>query len=353
MRLAAHAENLVERIMLALGLIPTPFLETHAAMILSRAVAVATRVGIFEALATGPEPASTVAHRCGTAERATAKLLEAMTGAGYLRRTDGVYSLRRKARRWLLAGKRWSLHDQMTWQLTEWDWLTDLDRFLSDGVPVDIHGRLSERQWADYQRGMRSMAGILAPEVAWRTRVPAGARDMLDIGGSHGHYSVALCRRHPRLRSVVLELPQALSASAALLSAEDMGDRVTHRPGNVLDEDLGVDAWDVVFMSQLAHHFDEATNRRLAERVARALRPGGVFVIQDLLRPEDGGPKGQLAGLYDLFFALTSAVGTWSAAEMAGWQRAAGLSPVRSVRFVTAPGMGQQVAVKEPVRVSY
>jgi SAM-dependent methyltransferase len=347
MKLAAHAQNLLERVMLALDLVPTPFLETHAAMLLSRTVAAAVRLGIFEALATEALPASEVAGRCGTALAPTAKLLEALAGTGYLAERNGNYSLRRKARRWLLAGGRWSLHDQMARQLTEWEWLTELDRFLVQGVPVDMHERMSEQQWGAYQRGMRSMASILAPEVARRTPVPAKARAMLDLGGSHGYYSVALCRRHPRLRSVVLELPQALPASVPLLAAEGMGDRVTHRPGDVLAEDLGVEAWDLVFMSQLAHHFDEATNRLLAERIARALKPGGVFVIQDLLRPNGGGRRGQLAGLYDLFFALTSATGTWTAAQMADWQRAAGLVPLRPLRFVTAPGMGQQAAVKK------
>ena len=40
-----------------------------------------------------------------------------------------------------------------------------------------------------------------------RMPVPDGARDMLDIGGSHGYLSVAVCRRHPELRATVLDLP--------------------------------------------------------------------------------------------------------------------------------------------------
>jgi SAM-dependent methyltransferase len=345
-KLSARAQGVLERIMLALGLVPTPFLETHAAMLLSRTVAVATSLGIFEALAAGPRPASEVARECGTAEWPTARLLEALTGAGYLRQRASGYTLRRKARRWLLAGGGRSLHDQMIWQLTEWEWLGELDRFLTTGAPVDMHARMTERQWGDYQRGMRSLASILAPEVAWRTRVPAGARDMLDIGGSHGYYSVALCRRHPGLRSVVLDLPAALASSDRLLGAEATGGRVSHRPGDVFEEDLGVEAWDIVFMSQLAHHFDDATNRELAQRVARALKPGGVYVIQDLLRSPVHGARGQLAGLYDLYFALTSASGTWTAAQISVWQRQAALEPLPAVRFVSAPGMGQQAAVK-------
>jgi hypothetical protein len=52
---------------------------------------------------------------------------------------------------------------------------------------------------------------------------------MLDIGGSHGYHSVVICRRHPGLRSVVLDLPQAIRHAAPLLADEGMGDRVVHR----------------------------------------------------------------------------------------------------------------------------
>jgi SAM-dependent methyltransferase len=125
-----------------------------------------------------------------------------------------------------------------------------------------------------------------------------------------------------------------------------MGERVVHRPGNALTDDLGTEAWDVIFVSSLVHHFDDATNRALAKRIARALRPGGVFVIQELNRPASPSHAGQIGALLDLYFAVTSRSGTWSFAEMADWQREAGLEPLKPVRFVTVPGVGQQAAVK-------
>jgi SAM-dependent methyltransferase len=125
-----------------------------------------------------------------------------------------------------------------------------------------------------------------------------------------------------------------------------MGDRVTYRAGDALTDDLGSAAWDVVVVANLVHHFDEATNRALAKRIARALRPGGVFVIQELYRQESPKQAGQIGALLGLYFALTSESGTWSFAEMAGWQREAGLVPRKPVKFVTAPGNGQQSAMK-------
>jgi SAM-dependent methyltransferase len=169
---------------------------------------------------------------------------------------------------------------------------------------------------------------------------------MLDVGGSHGFISVAMCRRYPQLRAVVLDLPAAVKHAASILAAEGMGDRVTHRAGNALEDDLGTDEWDLVYVSQLVHHFDEATNRQFARRVARALKPGGVFVILELLRPASPRDAGQAGALLDLYFALTSRSGTWSADEMAGWQRDAGLTPRQPIHLRTIPGYAEVVAAK-------
>jgi SAM-dependent methyltransferase len=93
------------------------------------------------------------------------------------------------------------------------------------------------------------------------------------------------------------------------------------------------------------HHFDDATNRDLVQRAARALRPGGILAIQDALLPS-AGKDTALAMLADLYLANTSQSGSKSLQEIADWQRAAGLVPRRPVHFRSLPGFGQQSALK-------
>lgn len=347
MKLGAIPQNPIERICKALGLLPEPLLDTHIAMLLARAVMEGARLGVFEALKAGPLTTGEVTTRCGGDERAMAKLLNALAGCDYLRFEDGRYALATLARKWLLPGTGQTLHDKMLFQFLEWDFIENIGEFVRTGKPLDMHAAMTPDQWGLYQRGMRSATSSWAPEVAKRTPVPKGAKDMLDIGGSHGLLSVAICRRYPSLRSVILDLPEAVEHAAPILAEEGMGDRVIHRPGNVLTDDLGTEAWDLVFVASLVHHFDDATNRALAKKIARALRPGGVFVIQELYRTHTPNEAGQIGALLDLYFALTSQSGTWSFEEMAGWQREAGLKPLKPVKFRTAPGNGQQAAVKK------
>jgi SAM-dependent methyltransferase len=193
---------------------------------------------------------------------------------------------------------------------------------------------------------MRSLAGFSAFEVARRIPMPRGALRMLDIGGSHGYYSVMLCRRYPKLCSVVFDLPQAVVHAAKILAQEGMGERIVHRAGNALTDDLGNEEYDLIFIGNLLHHFDEVANRDLVKRSARALRPGGYLVVEELQRFQSPKEVGELGALSNLYFAATSEAGTWSTREIAAWQGEAGLHPRKSIRLLTAPGAILQAALK-------
>ena len=186
------------------------------------------------------------------------------------------------------------IRDLVLMKRLEWRWIDGLEAYLRSGTPVDVHGTMSTDDWDAYQRGMRAQANVAGPRLARLIPVPRGARDMLDIGGSHGYWSVLLCRRHPELRATVFDLPAAVERAAPLLAREGMGDRVVHKAGDALTDDLGQEAYDLIIMFSLVHHFDEATNRSLVARAGEALRPGGRMVIFEPLRPRPG--RGVQAG---------------------------------------------------------
>lgn len=346
MRFGSIAENLLERVVLASGQIPTPFSDPYGMMILSRMVIVATKIGVFDALCDRPLTAAEVARCCSSHPESMKKLLDTLVASRYLKLQGDRYALTAMARKWLVKDSSQSLHDATMLRFMDWEWLRELEHYITSGQPVDIHGTMSPENWGIYQRGMRSIAGLGAGEMVKSTPFPKPARDMLDIGGSHGYYSVAFCRKYPELRSTILDLPQAVEQAAPILAKEGMGDRVRHRAGNVLTDDLGVEQYDLILMAQVVHHFDDATNRQIAKKVARALRPGGYFVIQEAIRRQSPMEGGQFAALLDLYFAMTSESGTWSFAEMAGWQSEAGLIPQQPIRFLTIPGVGEQVGIK-------
>jgi predicted O-methyltransferase YrrM len=346
MKIALMPERMTEVVGMAAGTLPTPMGFTWCAQKLARWIMAAVKTGIFDALEAAPLDAASVAARCGLHEDPTARLLGVLVTASFVTFEGGKYSLTHVSRKWLLKNGPMSLHDNVLFQYLEWRLLDATEDFLRTGKSIDFHGVLTPDDWQAYQRGMRALAGTNASEVVKLTPVPSGARKMLDIGGSHGYYSVALCREHAGLSSTILDLPQAIEHAAPILARENMGDRVVHRAGDVLSEDLGDSQYDLILVSGLVHHFDDATNIELGRKCARALRRGGFHAIMDYIRVDSPNEGGQVAWLMNFYFALTSRSGAWSFEDMMRWQTSAGLVPRRPVRFKTIPGSGLQAAMK-------
>jgi SAM-dependent methyltransferase len=350
MRLGAHAETVFEWLALRLNLGPKPLADTQAAFQFARIIMAASRAGLFEALRPGGRTAQEIAVSRGTDPRATGKVLDALLAHGYLRYRRGRYELNRLSRKWLLADSPHTVVHKLDFQEIEWRWTEGFDQWLFDGTARDMHRTLGPEEWRRYQWGMRDFSTAPATELAWRARPPKSAQALLDIGGSHGFYSVQLCRRHPELTATILELPEAIPTAAEILAREGMGTRVVHRAGNALEDELGTDTYDAVLIANLIHHFDADQNLRLAQKVTRALRPGGVFMVMDAVRiaspAEADRPNRRLGAVLDVYFALTSTSGTWSVEAVQEWQRAAGLRPLRPVWLQTMPGAALLSAIR-------
>ncbi len=326
--------------------LPLPLFQTHFALGLARAIMAATKLGVFESLSHSAATPAEIADRCGTDVVATQKLLVALAGSDYLLFRDGRYALTPTARTWLLTASPTSIVDAVLFGFDEWELMTHLEDYLRTGIPLELHQRMTGPQWAHYLRSMRALAGLTAHEVAQAIPVPPGATDMIDVGGSHGRYSAALCRHHSGLRSVVLDLPKAVKVAAPLLATEKMGDRIVHLETDALIHDFGAESYDVVLLCNLAHHLSAAENALLFRRLGRALRPRGVLAVVEPMRPETGDSSSQFAALSELYFGVISHSGTWTASDTVGWQRDAGLEPAARPIPLSGGEVGVQIATK-------
>ena len=346
MRFGLIASNPIEWLIIKLNLMARPVLDTQVAGTYAQVIMLAVKFNVFDALAAGPASAEKIAASCGTHPASTEKLLYALVGSGYLRRAGEDYDLTRLSRKWLVTSSPHAVNDKLMLQFYELGLVHRADEYLRSGRPLDFHTGMSDEVWDSYQRGMKALTYGQTEMVAKAVPVPTGATALLDIGGSHGAYSVALCRRHPGLRGTVLDLPDAVRHAAPLLAEEGMGDRVQHQAGNALTDDLGEEQYDAVIIIGVAHHFSDEQNRELTAKVARALRPGGSYTIAEFPAATGRSTSEQLPAIRDFYFALASESATWSPETMASWQRAAGLKPLKTVKVMSGGGLNLQSAIK-------
>jgi hypothetical protein len=208
---------------------------------------------------------------------------------------------------------------------------------LQTGDGIDFHQTMDDPQaWANYQLGMKEIARYNAPVVAARVPVKRGARRLLDIAGSHGLFGAMICRKHPPMKSTVIDLPAALDHARALASAEKIDDIVEHRAGNILTSDYGCDN-DVVLMANIVHHFSEPANLEIARRAFESLTKRGTVAIWEIEGPEPNS-KPTIGDGAALFFRLTSNARCYHGSEYGEWLRQAGFVEVRVSRPLLSPG---------------
>ena len=131
--------------------------------------------------------------------------------------------------------------------------------------------------------------------MARKLRLPSGARQLLDIGGGHGLYSAALCRRHPGLTATVLDLPGSAAVGREIVAAAGMADRVRFRDGDATAGDLGSgdlgSGYDAVLCFNLVHHLSPDQIPALFGKAREALAPGGTLAVMDAFADPAAGPR--------------------------------------------------------------
>lgn len=337
MRYGTIPQTLGERLALLAGKVPVPVLDSLFPLVTARSLMAGVKLGVFEALADGPLPASAVASRRGLDPEATELLLRTLGLAGYIEKRGEGYGLSRLGRRTMLPGGEMDLRGYVLWNYTQWKMVEHLEELVTSGRGLDFHRTMTDPEaWAHYQRAMLELARLEAPLLVAKVPVRPGALRLLDLGGSHGLLGAALCREHPPMRSLVLDLPPAIEHARALAREAGVDDVVEHRAGDLLEGELPA-GQDVVLLSNILHHFENGTNLTILRRVAAALTAQGTVAIWEMETP-DRHRKPNAGDGAALYFRLTSTARCYSAGDYSGWLAAAGFSKVRVHHPLLAPG---------------
>jgi SAM-dependent methyltransferase len=317
---------------------PDPFEDTFIAMAGARAVITATRLGVFDALADEAAAAPAVADRLGLERTGVEALLTALAAEGYLEAdTGGRHRPSTSARRHLVSSSPESIASFIGgYNADAWDMLAGLEDLLAGRAEPSRHDHpVGDPHWETYIRGLFELSRD--EHDANAATVPAeDPRRLLDLAGGHGGFAIAMCRRHPRLRATVLDLPGSVRVGRRIVADEGLGDRVGFREGDVLEADLGA-GLDVCSAFNLLHHLPDHAVQTLLRRVLASLAAGGWLVIGDTERTEPGELPSRNGALSGLVYYASSGTRNYTRREVTGWLEDAGFSQLRVVRNQRSP----------------
>ncbi|PYP87721.1 MAG: hypothetical protein DMF61_08710 [Blastocatellia bacterium AA13] len=337
MRYGVIPEGISERVALLLGRVPVPVIDSLYGIIRSRSLMAAVTLGVFEAIGRERRSVNVLAKRLSLDEECLDLLLRVLVHSGYLTKKGESYALSTLGLRTMLPESDQELIAFMRWNYTQWTFVERMEELISTGHGLDFHAVMKERgDWENYQRAMLELARVDAGTLARLVPVPKSAKRILDLGGSHGLLSAALCRKHPPMKSVVIDLPEAIGTARELARAEGIDDIVEHRGGDLLNDDLG-SGYEAALLSNVLHHFRPNAIAKISRRVRDALTPGGILAIWEIEAPNktDGATGTDAAALY---FRLTSSARAYHGNDYRKWLKAAGFSNVSIKRPRLCPG---------------
>lgn len=284
----------------------------------ARVIMTAVDLDMLEPLATASK-ASSVARRLRLDPRATAIMLDALTGLGLLLKADDTYTLTPDAAYLLLrksAGYQGDIirHNESLWQ----NW-SALDEVVRTGRPANI-----TYDHHAFIMGMNNLSAAKAPRILKAINL-RGVRSALDLGGGPGTYSLLMAQAG--IATTLFDLPPTVRIARGL--ARKAGVKgIRFMAGDFTADPIG-GAYDLIFISQILHAFSPAACRALLKKCASALAPKGRVVVQEIPVSDTLTSPG-FAALFSVNMLVRTTGGRcYAPAEISGWMLEAGLGGIK------------------------
>lgn len=249
--------------------------------------AAAADLELFDAVAKRPRSMAELARALGADTRGMAVLLDALAALGLLKKRAGRYALAPGLGRWLTADGEGSILPMAQHQANCMRNWVQLARVVQTGRPADrtpsVRGGAG-----DHEAFIGAMHSISAPaaDSVVAALEPFRFTHLLDVGGASGTWTMALLRKRPSARATLFDLPDVIPMARRRLKADGFLKRVTLVAGDYNRDELPPGA-DLVWVSAIVHQNSREENRALFGRVFRALEPGGVIAIRDIVMETD------------------------------------------------------------------
>jgi SAM-dependent methyltransferase len=154
-------------------------------------------------------------------------------------------------------------------------------------------------------------------------------KTLCDVGGATGQLCRIVAARHPHMRLVSLDLPQATAIAERKIAADGLSDRVKARPIDFFTERLP--KADVVTMGMILHDWNLEKKMHLVRAAYDALPPGGAFVVIENLIDD-----ARRENLFGLLMSLNMIIEfgdafDFTAADFFGWCRKVGFTGTEAI----------------------
>jgi len=317
----------------------------------ARAIQVALKLGVFEALAEERHDAGALAAAIGCEPRATMLLANALVALAILSKESGRFELSATSRRYLVEASPEYLGGMILFDAELWEAWGRLEDSIRSGQPA-IRPDMYQSRFNETTRFIGAMDSLVRSrgDARWTTEHLdlSSVRTIVDLGGGPGTYLVEFLRRWPDVRGAIYDLKATLATAREVLARRESWalTRLELREVDYRDGELPGPV-DAIFMSNIIHGESEATNAELVAKCFRALAGGGRVIIKDHIM--DAELVAPAAGaVFALYLLLTTHGRDYSFIEVSNWLQAAGFVGITMETLPNPPFTSSIVTARKP-----
>lgn len=292
----------------------------------------AAHLGLFDWIGKREKTPRAVAAHFGGSEAGWAIFLDALCSMALLRKRRQSYANTPVAARYLSGGAgAFLLPGYDAWD----DWGGLASALITGKRPAIQKPFFSDRRKAErLLKALDLHAREIAPYLI--NKLPLSrCRNLLDVGGGLGTYTIAFCCFYPRLRATLVEHPAIFPLARRSVSEAGLANRV-----RVVGIDFAREAlprgFDAAFVSNVLHAHGVDENRSLLRQLHESLDPQGQLILRDVFMRRDRTAPGWGAAFSVALFLHATQGRCYALDEILQWLREAGFSP-RGRPFRSSP----------------
>lgn len=301
----------------------------------ARLLHVACGLDVFTILSKEQLTPDQLSKKLNSSLEMTGKMLIGCVAMGLLSKDGDCYINTDLAKTYLVRGEPMYQGDIIAHSAQVWNFWSELADHVKgttkprDQMPFDHHS---------FIMGMHNIAVVGRAQMFLDSVDLSGRKQLLDVGGGPGTYSITSCKEYPDLQAIVFDLPETVEIARKVIAGEGMQDRVTTCPGSWDADDFG-QGNDVVLFSNILHGPNSNAQMKLA-KASNSMSSGGLLIIQEFLLDDDKtGPL--IPALFNIM------VGAYSRAELLAEVARAGFVNAKLVNTSEQIGCSWVTALKK------
>ncbi|MBN2437938.1 MAG: hypothetical protein JXL20_04985 [Deltaproteobacteria bacterium] len=311
---------------------PDAILKLARQFMESRILLSAAEMNLFTLLDPMPSTAKDLAGRLNADLRGLTILLDALTAMGLLSKKEDTYISAPDTAPFLTDQSPRTVLPMILHAAHLWESWSDLTPKIQGTGLNKAPG--SRDRGADELRAFIGAMHVVGTPLAHKivTAIqPGPARNLIDVGGASGTYTIAFLKAAPEMKATLFDRPAVIPIARESLAEAGMLDRVHLVAGDFYEDELP-GGHDLALLSAIIHQGSPERNVGLFRKVLRAMVPGGRIIIRDhVMAPGRTEPKA--GAIFAINMLVNTAGGsTYTFDEIRNWLGEAGFARVRLLK---------------------